>query len=465
MSLSTYFWDGLTTGDATQAPYSSAEFALFLSGLLTAEVSGYGYIIPTGFTAFKTAPSAPAAMSVVSKLGIIWVDGRLYREPSDETLTIAASDPANPRIDRIIIRVNKTAQTIRRAVLTGTPAASPTKPTLTNSATIVEVPLAYIWVAATVTTIVQEEIHDERTFLPNFEEIRQFVHQDNLIINSEHMAFSALSTVPGAIASPQPPDYWEKLGAPTSYTSVTKHGGMSRGRAVRITAAGANDGMQQVISVRGSDFYSIKISLQASAGDVGVIQITTNSAAPNTITRYRRFNAQEDEIIYYFTESDATLLYVKIMCLNATDVVDVGQVLVVRGKEPGAYRQIHETLIFRHPVGDASWNLTAKSSGTTTIDLDADFQALIPDGVRSVVVNITANDSGSAAGTARLTVISMVGGTGTAFGVILDGVANDKQRRTQGQVGLNEGNQFDVLVTATGVGTLDASMTVIGVIT
>src|SRR5574341_452067 len=110
MSLTTYFWDGLTTGDATQAPYSSAEFALFLSGLLTAEVSGYGYIIPTGFAAFKTTPSTPAAMTVENGAGIIWVDGRLFREPNAQTLTIAPSDPTNPRIDRIIIRIDKTAQ-------------------------------------------------------------------------------------------------------------------------------------------------------------------------------------------------------------------------------------------------------------------------------------------------------------------------------------------------------------------
>lgn len=466
MSLTTYFWDGLTTGDATQSPYSSAEFALFLSGLLTSEVSGYGYVIPTSINVFATLPSTPAAMTVLSRQGICWVDGRLYREPTDATLTIAAADPTNPRIDRIILRVDKTAQTIRRAVLTGTPAATPAKPTLTNTATIVEISLAYIWVAAAVATIVQQEIHDERVFLPNFEEIRQFIHQDNLIVNSEFLAFSTLSTVPGATASPEPPDHWTKVLTPTSFSRVARHSLMSRGYACRIVTNAAGEGMNQQIPVRANGHYTIKVSLSAAIGSSCVIQLTTNSASPNTIIRYRRFSGQEDEIIYYATEADATLINVSIYSFNVGgDTFDVGQVIVVQGKEPGPYRQIHETLIFQHPVGDANWNLTAKSSGTTTIDLDTDFQALIPDGVRSLIVNITANDSGSAAGTARLTVISMVGGTGTAFGVILDGVTNDKQRRTQGQVGLNEGNQFDVLVTATGALTLDASMTIMGIVT
>src|SRR5574341_97469 len=272
MSLTTYFWDGLTTGDATQAPYSSAEFALFLSGLLTAEVSGYGYIIPTGFAAFKTTPSTPAAMTVENGAGIIWVDGRLFREPNAQTLTIAPSDPTNPRIDRIIIRIDKTAQTIRRAVLTGTPAASPTKPTLTNSATIVEIAIAYIWVAATVTTIIQQEIHEERTFLPNFEEIRQFAHQDNLIVNSEFIAFSSLSTIPGSTPTPEPPDYWTKILTPVSFTRVTRHSSMSRGFACRVTTDAAGEGMDQWVSVRPNGFYSIKLSLNHVSGAGIVIQ-------------------------------------------------------------------------------------------------------------------------------------------------------------------------------------------------
>ncbi|MCE5226619.1 MAG: hypothetical protein LLG05_12280 [Porphyromonadaceae bacterium] len=81
------------------------------------------------------------------------------------TKTIAASDPSNPRIDRVIAQMydatdiggadNKWAL----EVLTGTPAASPVAPALPSNA----LDLALVAVAAGATTILNADIIDQRT--------------------------------------------------------------------------------------------------------------------------------------------------------------------------------------------------------------------------------------------------------------------------------------------------------------
>jgi len=84
------------------------------------------------------------------------------------TKTIAASDPSNPRIDRVIAQIydatdisGDTTNVWAIEVLTGTPAASPAAPALPDNA----LDLALVAVAAGVTSIVNANITNQRTIV------------------------------------------------------------------------------------------------------------------------------------------------------------------------------------------------------------------------------------------------------------------------------------------------------------
>lgn len=101
-------------------------------------------------------------MQVKVRTGGAWIQGHFYENDTETTLSIAASNPSNPRIDRVVVRLDWTNNTIGLAVLTGTPAASPTPPNITQSTTIWEISLAQVYVGAAVNTIAAGNITDER---------------------------------------------------------------------------------------------------------------------------------------------------------------------------------------------------------------------------------------------------------------------------------------------------------------
>lgn len=108
--------------------------------------------------------NSPPSMTVRVQNGIAFIQGyyhEVYSGP--DVLTIAAANATNPRIDRVVVRRDLTARTGSIAVLTGTPAASPVAPALTqNAAGVWEVPLAQVRVNASVASIVNANITDER---------------------------------------------------------------------------------------------------------------------------------------------------------------------------------------------------------------------------------------------------------------------------------------------------------------
>lgn len=82
-------------------------------------------------------------------------------------MPIGTANASNPRIDRVIIRLDWTANTIQLAVLRGTPATSPTAPALTQNSSRWEISLAQILVGANVSTIVAGNVTDERNYVKN----------------------------------------------------------------------------------------------------------------------------------------------------------------------------------------------------------------------------------------------------------------------------------------------------------
>lgn len=123
---------------------------------------GEGPISGKGFELETYADSS--GMNVKVKTGQALVRGHYYDSTALETLTISAASSTNPRIDRVVLRLDPTANSIALAVLTGTPAASPTAPALTQTdAGVYEISLAQVLVPAAAVSIIAGNVTDERS--------------------------------------------------------------------------------------------------------------------------------------------------------------------------------------------------------------------------------------------------------------------------------------------------------------
>lgn len=105
-----------------------------------------------------------SGLQVKVKSGTAWIEGFYVSSSAEEIVTLSTADATNPRIDRIILKLDRGANTITLTKLTGTPAGSPTAPSLTQNSTIWEISLAQVYVAATVTLIAAEDVTDERPY-------------------------------------------------------------------------------------------------------------------------------------------------------------------------------------------------------------------------------------------------------------------------------------------------------------
>lgn len=102
-------------------------------------------------------------MQVKVKAGAALIKGIYFESTAEETLPISASNAINPRIDRVIVRLDLTTETVQLAVLQGIPAVSPSAPALTQNASRWEIGLAEITVSANVVTIAADKVSDARS--------------------------------------------------------------------------------------------------------------------------------------------------------------------------------------------------------------------------------------------------------------------------------------------------------------
>ena len=113
------------------------------------------------------AVSPGNALSVVVGYGAAMVQGYGYwlkDDNSGEKQLNLVGASAQPRIDRIVLRLDTSLQTrrITLAVLTGEAAAQPVAPSLTRNGNIYELSLAQVRVGANALSILPEQIVDER---------------------------------------------------------------------------------------------------------------------------------------------------------------------------------------------------------------------------------------------------------------------------------------------------------------
>lgn len=105
-------------------------------------------------------------MLIKVKTGRCYVDGFAGDLSAQQSLDIAAADPTNPRIDRVVARLTTTTPaTVAIKVVTGTPAGSPSAPALLDDATHTDIPLATVRVETLAGTIAAGKVTDGRLYV------------------------------------------------------------------------------------------------------------------------------------------------------------------------------------------------------------------------------------------------------------------------------------------------------------
>lgn len=113
--------------------------------------------------------------------GKAWMEGHFFESDTVEELSINYLS-SNSRIDRVILRLDWTANTINLAVLQGLPAVSPMPPAITQNYSRWEIPLAQIKIVAGAMTVAAGDVTDERPLAGNVN-IQQPKYTNATLIN------------------------------------------------------------------------------------------------------------------------------------------------------------------------------------------------------------------------------------------------------------------------------------------
>jgi len=105
---------------------------------------------------------AATGMNVDIQTGRAIIDCRWIRNDAVLTMPITASHVTLARYTAIMVRLDYSARTISIIAVDGTPATSPLKPEPTQTATVKDLVLAYLYIPAGATVIPQANIQDQR---------------------------------------------------------------------------------------------------------------------------------------------------------------------------------------------------------------------------------------------------------------------------------------------------------------
>ena len=107
---------------------------------------------------------AKSGMTVTVKAGFGFINAKYANLTSDYDLTLDAADTTNPRIDRIVLRLNSANRQFSLTIIKGEAAAEPVAPDIVRTSTIYDLCLAQITVAANATAITTADIGDRRGY-------------------------------------------------------------------------------------------------------------------------------------------------------------------------------------------------------------------------------------------------------------------------------------------------------------
>jgi hypothetical protein len=143
MTLQYGFYDSLNNDRL----YNSEQMSRLFEGIIT---DGIFQSVGQGFV---VSPNSGMLINVGT--GRAWIKNTWSYNDANVVLAVDTSEPVLNRIDTVVIEVNKDlgvrANSLK--IIKGTPASSPVQPTLSDTATLTQKPLANIYVGAGVTAI------------------------------------------------------------------------------------------------------------------------------------------------------------------------------------------------------------------------------------------------------------------------------------------------------------------------
>jgi len=289
------------------------------------------------------------------------------------TKTIAAADPSNPRVDRVIYQIYDSTD-IGGAedkgefkVLTGTPAGSPSPEALPDNA----LDLALVAVAAGAATITNANITDQRSLASfqagiykflSFPETPVSAPTTNYQVPNKKYVDDLLAALPSTV---QPnliinsvfidtnednlPSWWSLLATPTLVIAAdTLCGFNDNHKQITITGSGAaNEGIQIAggtnnwLKVRPSTTYIFSIYYKVTAGDnlsvhihsyngaaEGTAHVTKTDLNSTTAARYT---------VSFTTDANATNLHIELKATADGDICIVSHPKLELGSIASAY--------------------------------------------------------------------------------------------------------------------------------
>ena len=145
---------GMFTSVNGDRKYTSTFFAEYFASFI-----GNG-VFPNPST--NTQVLAGSGMNVSVQEGKAWIDGYILYVDNPQSLTLDTGDNLLPRIDKIVIRLDKINREIILAIKKGTPATNPTAPNLQRDGDMHELGIANIRVDRGASAITQSNITDLR---------------------------------------------------------------------------------------------------------------------------------------------------------------------------------------------------------------------------------------------------------------------------------------------------------------
>ena len=118
-------------------------------------------VLATPSTNLQVQAGTGLQVSVSPGYGMI--NAKYINLTAPQAVQLTAADIALDRIDRIVMKLDRTARQITIYAKTGTPGDTPAIPSITRTDDVWELSLARIYVAAGATSITQAEITDERS--------------------------------------------------------------------------------------------------------------------------------------------------------------------------------------------------------------------------------------------------------------------------------------------------------------
>lgn len=379
-------WDGSVTGDAAgsvwAAPYSYFDYAEVFSLAFLSE-DGFVKVIPGYLNELNTASLISDSMSVSIDTGAAFVRGQLYINDELLTVTIDAADATNPRIDRIVLQIVYANQTIRIAIVKGTPAAAPTLPTLTQNNTTYEVEIARVYVKAAVLEIDNVYVEDRRIFLSSSYSHNNYNNQ-NLLTNHELLVPPAKDGSGWGVNSAT---------VSASFPSAL----VTRGNIINSIGGSGVMNIFQTVPCKPDTLYTLKFLYKTFAGTTyhPYVKINTDTDSTGVTKYFPRVSGSlsgnwETMTVRHRTDSNCTTLtvtYGGTVLTGGAGGGSLSQTLLCEGYWTGPFREVSEIIPLKQTTGQLG-GPTAAPGSPTALNLSTLFSTIVSTGVRAVELDM-----------------------------------------------------------------------------